>query len=359
MKVLFGYLTYEFRGGTKFQLDFAEKFEELEVGFVTSNKKVKYQERVEAIGKINVVPPTKHFLKRYQALKILAKEYDIIYLNKATLTLIEMFLIKSAGFKKIVFHSHSTGKDCKNPIIKKMYHAFHYISRPFVGMVTDKMYACSPEAGKWLFGNVFLKQGVIVNNGIDSAKFRYNEEMRQQMRIELGVNDFCVMHAGAFSDVKNQGYLIEAFAEFHKNIPKSTLIFAGSGELLDNAIEKAKQLGLGECVKFLGQRNDICNVMQAADLFVLPSKFEGLPFVAMEAQAAGLPCIITSAASKMVKITDLCEFYDVQKSPIDLAKVMESKMNKNRIDTFEEIKNAGFDLKECVRKLEKELIELC
>ena len=358
MKVLFGYLTFEYRGGVKFQLDFTKNFSNCEVGFITSNPHIKYEDEVLKIGKIHVIPPTKQYKQRLEALKKLSKEYDILYLNKATLNSFEQKMVKSAGFKKVVYHSHSTVEDVKNPLIRAGYYFLHYIARARINKDADKMYACSNEAGLWLFGEKNRNNFTVVNNGIDTDVFRFNPELREKKRKELGLSGFTIFHAGAFSAVKNQSYLIRAFAQFHKKYPRSQLLLAGTGELIDSARDTARELGVAQSVQFLGQRSDVNEIMQAADMLVLPSLKEGLPFAAIEAQATGLFCIITDTASKQTKATDLLEFYDVSQSSVKLCEMIEKNMNYTRYYTYEDIVKSGFDLKLCAQKLENELFAL-
>ena len=358
MKVLMGYLATELRGGQKFQLDFSKHFDTIQVGFLSSNVTIKYENLVKKIGPIHLIPPTRKFFARLKTQRRLADEYEIIYLNKTTLNPFEFVLVKMAGFKYVVIHSHSIGKDCKNPYVKAGYYFLHYMSRPLVGKIADKMYACSEEAGEWLFGKQFKKFGKVIPNGIDAQLFRYDEEKRNKIREKMKIEGSCIFHAGAFSAVKNQGYLIGAFAHFHKLHPDSILMFAGQGELMEQAKERTRSLGIENSVMFLGQRNDVADLMQAADLFVLPSLLEGLPFVAMEAQAAGLPCIITARASEKVKITNLCQFFDISKREEELSAAMEKQLELGRRDTMSEIRDAGFDLKRCAEELETELINL-
>lgn len=358
MKLLFGYLSKQFRGGTKYQLDFASNFEHSKVGFVTSNTQVDYEDTVKQIGPIHRIPPTRKVKERIDALKALAKEYDILYLNRATLNFVEFYIVKKAGFKKIVYHSHSVGKDCKNRIIKLMYTIMHMISRPFVAGIADKMYACSDPAGKWLFGKRNRSRVKIINNGINVEQYRFNAAVRERVREELALTGNVILHVGSFSAVKNQEYLLKAFAVLHEQLPESTLLFVGDGELLDHVKKQSAILGLNSSVRFLGYRNDVFNIMQAADLFVLPSKIEGLPFVAIEAQTAGLPCIITSVATKQTKVTDICEFYNINNAPEKLAAFMQKKLLVKRRDMADVVIEAGFDLKSCARNLEKELEEM-
>lgn len=355
MKILFGYLTAEYRGGTKFQLDFASHFRHSQIGFITSNSRVKYEDAVEKIGTIHRLPPTKHFFQRLAALRKLAGEYDVLYLNKAVLNPFELYLAKHAGFKKVVFHSHATGKDTKNPVIKAGYHMLHRLSRPFVTTVADKLCACSQDAARWLFGPTRLGQTDIIYNGVDVARYRFDGAKREEMRRKLGINGFCVLHVGAFSAVKNQDYLVRAFAVFHRTHPDSVLLLVGQGERMDAVRQTAEETGLSDAIRFLGQRGDVADIMQAADLLVLPSLHEGLPFVAVEAQAAGLPCILTDTASAEAKILDTCEFFDIHQPAEALAAAMAKKTDIPRTDTTARLTEAGFDLGTCARALEDDL----
>ena len=358
MKVLFGYLTYAYRGGSKFQLDFAGNFQNAEIGFITSNQKVEYEDMAKAIGKIHRIPPTKKLFERMRVMKELAKEYDILYLNKAVLNPAELWIAKNAGFKKVVFHSHAMAKDCSNSVIRGLYHLLHYVSRPFVSFVADAEFACSESAAEWLFGKKKGKDAVVIKNGIDLGSFSFSPEMREEKRNELGIHGFCILHVGSFTSVKNQGYLLEAFRFFHKAHPDCVLYFVGDGELLDSVKRKVEAWGLSDVVSFLGQRKDVCSLLQAADLFVLPSLSEGFSFVALEAQAAGLPCLISSAVPSNIKINDNVDFFNISASAAELAEHMEKKMGDSRIQSAESLAEAGYDLRSCAVRLEQDLEKL-
>lgn len=358
MKILFGYLTQQYRGGTKFQLDFARHFDRVEVGFVTSNAHVEYEEMARAIGPIHVIPPTKKVFARIRALSALAQEYDIIYLNKAALNPIENGIIRRAGFKRVVYHSHSTSKESGNPIVRFLYTAMHRLSRVSVSRSADKLYACSDAAGRWLFGDKNADRFTVVNNGIEVERYRFDPSVRARVREELGLSGRVVLHVGAFMPVKNQAYLIEAFSHLHADDPDTTLLLVGDGALASEAKQQVESLGLTDSVRFLGYRNDVDKLMQAADIFVLPSLFEGLPFVAIEAQAAGLPCVITASSTPQVQITDVCELFDVQRPAEELAVRMREWLCVERCDTADAVIAAGFDLKNCVKSLEDELYNL-
>lgn len=358
MKVLFGYLTYSYRGGSKFQLEFAGNFRESTVGFITSNAKVEYEDEVKKIGRIYRIPPTKSFLQRLRAMKILAKEYDVLYLNKAVLNPFELYIVKKSGFKKVVFHSHADRKDCRNSLTRAGYHFLHSIARVFINRVADKKCACSIPAAKWLFGENNIEDVTIVKNGIDLSEFRFSSVVREKKRKELGICGFCILHVGSFTAVKNQGYLVDAFATFHERYPDSVLLLVGEGELLESVRRKVTVQHLEDSVYFLGYRDDVAELMQAADLFVLPSLSEGFSYVSLEAQAAGLPCIISSAVPSEALLSADMQSFDVSLPHEKLAEVILAAIDRPRLDMIREIYDAGYDLKSCAIDLEENLKQL-
>ncbi len=353
MKILFAYLTTAYRGGTKYQLDIARAMPTAQVGFLTSNGRLSYEDAVTAIGPIHRIAPSRDFFKRLGQLKALAREYDVIYLNKATMHPMELILVKLAGFRQVVFHSHATGKDTSNPLALAVFHSLHKISVPFGNLVAHRKYACSVPAAQWLFGKRGAKTARVIPNGIDLAAYEFSQAVREEKRAEFGLAGDCILHVGAFSGVKNQGYLVAAFREYRKTHPDATLVFLGDGELRRDVEAKAKDLGAS--VRFLGQRKDVAQWMQAADLLVLPSLREGLPFVVVEAQAAGLPCLVTDTAAPECKITDLCDFLSIQEPPEALSRKMEVQIQKPRRNTRMELTQAGYDLHTIAKELEAEL----
>lgn len=255
----------------------------------------------------------------------------------------------------MVFHSHAVGKDCSNVVVKALYHGLHRVARRLVGNVAHKKYACSVPAAKWLFGEYAAKDVEIIKNGIDTARFAFSPEIREKKRAELDIHGFCVIHVGSFSAVKNQGYLVDAFALFSANNPDSILLLVGEGELLDEVRKKTESLGLTDRVRFLGQREDVHEILQAADLFVLPSLEEGFSFVALESQTAGLPCVISSAVPEEVQITDAVRLFDITHPCVELSRIMTECMDIPRKDRAKEIMDAGYDLNDCAMRLEHSL----
>ena len=164
-------------------------------------------------------------------------------------------------------------------------------------------------------------------------------------------------HVGRFSYQKNHEFLIEIFNEIHKILSEAELLLIGDAvedkTYLNKAKQKVKDLGLEENVKFLGIRNDVPELMQTMDCFVLPSRFEGLPMVGIEAQAAGLPCYFSDVITEEVKITDLVNFISLNKSPKFWAKEVIKSRNFKRKDISNKIIEAGFDINTEINKIEK------
>ena len=194
----------------------------------------------------------------------------------------------------------------------------------------------------------------IMNNAIDAKKFIYNEEVRKQKRAELGVEDkFVIGHVGRFNLQKNHEFLVKRFADFAKTNEDAVLVLIGNGELQEKIKEMAKEYGIETKVKFLGLREDIPQLLQAMDLFLFPSLFEGLPVTLVEAQAAGLPCVISDMITDEIMIIDQISKVSLSGNTSlwnqEIAKYRYSK----RKNTIEDIIEHGFDIEKNARWLEE------
>ncbi|MEK2470423.1 glycosyltransferase [Tetragenococcus halophilus] len=207
-----------------------------------------------------------------------------------------------------------------------------------------------------MFGKklVYKNKVTIINNGIDIERFSYNEGTRHSLRKELGLEGkFVLGHVGRFSDEKNHKFLIETFFRITQIYPRSILLLIGEGSLKPNIENKITELKLTENVIFLGLRDDVNQVMQAMDSFVLPSLFEGLGIVAIEAQAAGLPCYVSKGVPKEVDITDLITYISLNKSPEHWAQeIVKKKDSSSRSLYSKTIKSKNYDIVDTVKKLE-------
>ena len=198
----------------------------------------------------------------------------------------------------------------------------------------------------------------VVKNGIKVENFSYNKELRAGIRKELNLeNNLVIGHIGRFCYQKNQLFLIDIFKQLKKQNPKSKLLFIGSyvGDSTDMDSVKAKvlELNLQDEVIFLGIRHDVPNLMQAMDCFLLPSRFEGLCIVGIEAQASGLSCFFSDTITRELEITDLCHFIGLDKAPEEWADIVLKNITIERRDMSQEISDAGYDIKTEVKKIEK------
>ena len=219
-----------------------------------------------------------------------------------------VIVAKRQKIKHIIIHSHNS--NTPSGLLRKLLNA---LNKPFLHLGTD-FFACSKLAGEWLFGKNFLKKHElkIINNAVDIDKYKFNAQTRENIRNELECREkFVIGHVGRFCYQKNHDFLINVFYEVQKEDKDMILLLIGEGELKEEIQEKVKKLNIQDNVIFLGTTNKVQNYLQAMDLFVLPSRFEGLPVVGIEAQASGTKCLFSNNITKETKIVDNTEFLDL------------------------------------------------
>ena len=228
-------------------------------------------------------------------------KFDIVHLH--TYHNLDVFIhlaaCKRAGVENIVIHSHNT---C-GP---------HVFVHKVIGMVCRSFYkfkklACSKVAGEWLFGKRAVRKGevTVIYNGIDLADFKYSRECAEEIREKLGLTGKIVLgHIGRFSEQKNHEFLMDIFAEYVKAHDDAVLLLIGRGELEDRIRAKAELLGVQSKVRFLGVRDDVKELLQAMDVFVFPSLYEGLSVVLVEVQASSLPVVTNENIAEETIISD-------------------------------------------------------
>lgn len=271
------------------------------------------REEIESLGgRIYIVPPYQKLNKYIPALIKVFKEnkYIIVHSHINTLSVFPLYAAKKAGVPIRIAHSHSTAApgEWKKNILK-------YCLRPFAKVYATHYVACSKYAGEWLFGKKVIEHGkvTIFNNAIDLDKFKYDENIRNQVRKELGLDGkFVIGHVGRFCYQKNQGFLIEVLKALNNQKPDAVLMLVGDGPDKEKIEGRVSQLELTGQVLFLGNRNDVNRLYQAMDLFILPSRYEGLPVVSIEAQANGLTCILSDKITKEARITDSVVFLSLE-----------------------------------------------
>jgi len=321
---------------------------------------IPYKEIEQLGGRVILIPPYQKVFKYQKELIRIFKEnnYKIVHSHINTLSVFPLRAAKKAGVKVRIAHSHSTTnkKEWKKNLLKQ-------ILRPFSKVYATDYMCCSELAGRWLFGDKAYDSGKVylLNNAIDLDKFKYNESLRKEKRKELGISDdtLVIGHIGRFVAQKNHDYLIDIFNEVLKKNNNSILLLVGQGPLMEEIKNKVKELKLNDSVRFLGQRNDVNELYQAFDVFCLPSLYEGLPVVGVEAQASGLLCILSNAMTKETKVLDITKFISLNNTPKDWAdSILDDVKKYKRIDTSKEMTSKNFNIKEEAKKLEKYYLNL-
>lgn len=247
-------------------------------------------------------------------------EYDAVVLNTCSLTyMFPLFAAWIFKIKRRIIHSHNSGDELRVNLVRKF---IAWVNRYLMKMSATDYWACSDLAGRWMFGN---RNFEIIYNAIDMESFRYNHETRIQKRRELHLDHaFVVGHVGRFSYAKNHTFLIDIFHEIQGIHPDSVLLLVGNYHVdeayTQDILKKIQQYHMNESVKLLGSRNDVPQLMQAMDCFVLPSLFEGFPMVGVEAQTTGLKCFFSDTITRSATITPLVHYLSLAQSPLSWGK---------------------------------------
>lgn len=321
---------------------------------------IPYEEIEKMGGKVIIIPPYQRLFEYQKELYRIFKEnnYKIVHSHISTLSVFPLRIAKKAGVPIRIAHSHSTSnkKEWKRNLIKN-------ILRPFSKLYANQFFACSELSGRWLFGEKTFKNGKIkiINNAIDLEKFKFNKEKRNEIRKKLKIDENIILvgHIGRFVTQKNHEFLIDVFNEIHRRKQNSKLILIGQGNLKENIIEKIKYLGLQDYFIFTGQTTNVSDYYNAMDIFVLPSLYEGLPVVGIEAQANGLLCEFSTDMTKETKVLNTTKFISLKETPENWANtILEDYKNFKRLDSFDEMTKKNFNIKEEAKKLEEYYINL-
>mgnify|MGYP002522799077 CR=1 FL=1 len=283
-------------------------------------------------------------------------EYKIIHGHMTNTATIYMPIAKKFGnVKCCIAHSHQSEK---TPGLSGT--VTNILQKNLFRVATD-YFACSEMAAEWIYPKKFVEQGKvrIIKNGVDTNKFRYDEAIRNATRESLNFGDkYVVGNVSRFKTQKNHTFMIDVFRAFHEQNPDSVLMLVGNGERMEEIKAKVADLGLSDSVLFMGTRKDVYNLMQAMDMFLLPSLFEGLPVSGIEAQATGLPMVTSTEVSKETDITGNCTFIPLSVSAKEWAeKMTEIRKNFVRHDVKKHIDENGFNIADTAKWLQEFYIE--
>lgn len=334
-------------------LNYAEKISgsgEIEIGIVAPNiaNTPDVYERIKKadINLVDLPLRKKNVFKYFLCLvkKIRQKKYDIIHAHGNSCTLsIELLAALIAGCRIRIAHSHNTS--CTHMI-------GHKALRPIFEICCTDRFACGEEAGKWLFKN---KPFEILWNGVDLKKYQYNPVIRDAVRKEKCIEEKIILlgMVGAFVYQKNHFFLIELMKRLEDAASgRFRLLLVGEGEYRQEFESRVKKEGLQNVVILTGNVADISKYLQALDCFLLPSFFEGLPFVLIEAQVAGLPCIVSDKVSREVAITDEVSFLPIDRGEeVWEKKILNMQFDRRAFD--KDLKCSEYNMDVAAVKLEK------
>lgn len=273
--------------------------------------------------------------------------YKVVHAQLDCMSALPLAVAKRHGVPVRIAHSHNSRQDHDIKYPMKM------VCKRFICREATDLFACGVDAGRWMFGTDEFK---VVRNAIDVDAYAFDAERRRRVRRELCVGDgaLTIGHVGRFVSAKNHTFILDVFVETLKLRPDAVLVLVGDGELRAEMERKAEKLGISDSVHFLGVRSDVAALMQAMDAFLMPSVYEGLPLVLVEAQAAGLPCVISDSipsdcdlkGSRMVRLP-------LSASVVQWADALISAFGATqRVDGADIVKRAGFDICETAGWLE-------
>lgn len=350
------YLIEQFRhlDKTKIDYDFVN---------ITGEYSICYEDEILASGSkiFKVVSRHKNPLLHYwQWFNILLQHkgvYDVIVLNTNSLEYVfPLVLGKVFGIPVRVIHSHNSGFENKQGLARRLLVG---MNKKLLAWSANLRFACSQFAGQWMFKD---NPYHVIYNAIDIHKYdadlSVRDEMRQALKLDTALT---LLHVGRFSYQKNHSFLLDIFKEVHSIQPDSVLLLVGDtteeSEFLRDVKRKIGEYGLENSVRLLGRRDDVNRIMQAADVLVMPSFFEGLTVVGIEAQACDLPLLLSDTVTKELGLLPSTQFISLDASAKAWAEVIVNSKQHNRRSRYEELKAAGYDIAFETERVEKLLID--
>lgn len=267
-------------------------------------------------------------------------EYKIIHSHMSELGYFAFREAQRQGVPVRICHAHNAPHGFDMKMVMRT-----YLKKRMMPYLTH-LFMCGIDSGRWLYGAQNESRFIMLNNAIDAAAYAYAPAKRADVRQQLGLSDELVVgHVGRFNPQKNHPFLLEIFAALLKSEPNAVLLLVGGGDDMPKMQAKAQALGIAEHVRFLGVRSDVAELMQAMDVFVFPSLYEGLPVTMVEAQASGLPCIISDKVPPECILTDdLVDIMPLSAAPDAWAERILEKRDTPRTDRRAEIAAHGFDI---------------
>lgn len=299
-------------------------------------------------GTVFVMPSPKNMTFYCKKIKEIytAGKYDIIHCNVVNSSVPYLYYAKKLEIKTRILHSHATKsaevkwKEIRNNLIT-----------PMALKNANVFFSCSKMAGDYLFKD---RPYTVINNALDLDCFKIDLKKREQIRSEMNLEDkFVIGTVGRVAYQKNPFFALDVFKQVLTKNPDTVYLWIGSGPLDDKAKVYAKEIGIDSNMKFLGNREDVRDLYQAMDVFFLPSLYEGLPVVGIEAQACGLPIVLADTITKEMKITDNVQYISLDAPKEQWVKALMKFKEFDRIDTHQQVIDSGYEITAASKRLEK------
>lgn len=305
---------------------------------------------------IKLYPPKHNYMKFYFDLKKIMKSlgpFDVVHSHPAFTSGIVMRAAYKANISKRISHSHTDKSQIRKNKFKTIY---EFLMKKLLQKYSTHYLAVSRNAGLYLFGEKFLSEnGTVLENGVDFNKYKYDDKIRTEVRNEYNLNEHTVIgHVGTFNKVKNQSFLIDILNVLLKYDDKYKLLLIGNGPTFHSLQKKVEKMGIERNVIFLGRKSDVSNYLQAMDLFVFPSYYEGLGLSVLESQAAQLVTIVSDKVPSEVLLTGYIKViplsYPVQVWADKIRSLNYS--NRDNLDNSSLI-HSDYQLEKAILKLQK------
>ena len=345
IKVLIEGMTENKGGKETYILNVCKHLDKLryDITFVSYNNKIAYEEIIKEKGFQIIYIPPRHsgLLNHRRALDKLFQyhQFDVLWAHKTTLSACEIFdSAKRYNVPVRIIHSHSSAN-----MGGKLTLLMHYVNRKHIFQIANEYLACSKNAARWFYGK---HSAQIMVNAFELDRFKFNANVRKKIREKFKIQDYFIIgHIGRFGEEKNHHKLLNVFLSYKNKNPKCKLILCGDGEKRPEIEQQIHALELDNDVILMGMIDNVNEILQAMDILVMPSLFEGLPFALLEAQSAGLKCIVSDTVSREADITGWNQFL-----PLDLSDqlwaeaIQKEDIAYNRLDGYDIMCKAGFDI---------------
>ena len=340
--------------------------EEVQFDFLCNKTKPgAYDDEIKKMGGRIFYTPGLNPFKYFKYLKYMKKffadypEYKIVHAHNGAFIVYPLYAAKRNKIPTRISHVHSASftLDFKWPL--------KVFCKPWIPFCATHKWACGRDAAKFYYGEKAVKKGqtLVIKNAIEIDRFLFNEKKRKEIRKKYNLqNKLIIGHVGRFDKQKNHLFLINVFNDVYKHNKEAMLLLLGEGSLMNEIKNRVKELGLEKKVLFIGNVDNVNEFYQAMDVFVLPSIWEGLPVVGIEAQTADLPCVFSDDITRETTILSSTKYLNRKDSIEKWSEAILNAKKQNRIDRSEEVKAAGYDIETESRKLAdlyKKMMDKC